>query len=113
MVELRDGRLLAFGRGDTINGNMPMSVSSNLGKTWTIQGQPVSSDRQWPALSLQRLREGPLLFIAFTSGNRREPEANGMTFVNQAGREFTGHGMYAAVSFDDGQTWPRQTANSW
>ena len=29
-----------------------------------------------------------------------------MTFTDQDGHEFTGHGMYAAVSFDQGETWP-------
>jgi len=29
-----------------------------------------------------------------------------MTFLSQNGQEFTGHGMYAALSFDQGTTWP-------
>jgi hypothetical protein len=29
-----------------------------------------------------------------------------MTFTDQKGKEFTGHGLYAAVSFDEGKTWP-------
>jgi hypothetical protein len=55
---------------------------------------------------LKRLQEGPLLFVSFTSGNRHNPEANGMNFTDQEGNEFTGHGMYAALSFDEGQSWP-------
>ena len=106
VVELSDGRLLAFGRGDTINGRMPMSVSSDLGKTWSYHASPFPPIGGGQRLALKRLQEGPLLFVSFTSGNRRKPEANGMTFTDQKGREFTGHGMYAAVSFDDGKTWP-------
>lgn len=106
IVELNDGRLLAFGRGDTINSRMPMSISGDLGKTWTYQASPFPPIGSGQRLVLKRLDEGPLLFVSFTSGNRRQPEAGGMTFTDQQGKEFTGHGMFAAVSFDDGKTWP-------
>ena len=29
-----------------------------------------------------------------------------MTFVDQKGKEFKGYGLFAAVSFDEGNTWP-------
>lgn len=106
VVELADGRLLAFGRGDTIEGKMPQSISSDLGATWRYQPSAFPPIGGGQRLVLRRLNEGPLLFIAFTSGNRREPEANGMVFVDQEGKEFVGHGMYAALSFDEGQSWP-------
>ncbi|MGM0489404.1 MAG: sialidase family protein [Planctomycetota bacterium] len=106
VVELNDGRLLAFGRGDTINGRMPMSISEDLGKTWTYHASPFPPIGGGQRLVLKRLNEGPLLFVSFTSGNRRNPEGNGMTFTDQGGNEFIGHGMYAALSFDDGKTWP-------
>ncbi len=106
VVELSDGRLLAFGRGDTIEGRMPMSVSSDLGKTWSYHSSPFPPIGGGQRLVLKRLREGALLFVSFTSGNRNRPEANGMTFTDPNGREFSGHGMFAAVSFDDGETWP-------
>jgi hypothetical protein len=106
IVELTDGRLLAFGRGDAISGRMPMSISADLGKTWTYHASPFPPIGSGQRLVLKRLNEGPLLFVSFTSGNRRSPEANGMTFTDQQGKEFTGHGMFAAVSLDDGKTWP-------
>ena len=105
-IELEDGRLMALGRGDSINGKMPMSLSSDLGKTWTYSSSPFPPIGGGQRLVLRRLNEGPLLLISFTSGNRREPEANGMTFIDQKGGEFIGHGMYAALSFDQGKTWP-------
>ncbi len=40
VAELGDGRLLAFGRGDTINGRMPMSISADLGRTWSYHASP-------------------------------------------------------------------------
>ncbi|MDP6523785.1 MAG: sialidase family protein [Kiritimatiellia bacterium] len=105
VVELSDGRLLAFGRMATINKQMPMSVSSDLGKTWTYKASPFPPISGGQRLVLRRLQEGTLLFASFTSP-RGKPEANGMTFKDQKGREFTGYGLFAAVSFDEGRTWP-------
>jgi sialidase-1 len=106
VVELNDGRLMALGRGDTIQGRMPMSISRDLGKTWTYHASPFPPIGGGQRLVLKRLQEGPLLFVSFTSGNRRAPESNGMTFTDQDGRQFVGHGMFAALSLDDGETWP-------
>lgn len=106
VVELSDGRLMALGRGDNIDGRMPMSISSDGGQTWEYRASPFPPVGGGQRLVLKRLQEGPLLLIAFTSANRREPEANGMTFVDAEGNRFTGHGMYAALSFDDGASWP-------
>ena len=106
VIELEDGRLMALGRGDSIDGKMPMSLSNDLGTTWTYTSSPFPPIGGGQRLVLRRLNEGPLLLISFTSGNRREPEANGMTLIDQNGAEFTGHGMFAALSFDQGKTWP-------
>jgi hypothetical protein len=106
VAELDDGRLLAFGRGDTIDGRMPMSLSSDLGQHWEYRASPFPPIGGGQRLVLLRLQEGPLLFISFTSGNRNRPEANGMQFIDQQGKRFTGHGMFAALSFDQGETWP-------
>ncbi len=106
VIELEDGRLMAFGRGDSIDGKMPMSLSNDLGTTWTYTSSPFPPIGGGQRLVLRRLNEGPLLLISFTSGNRREPEANGMSMIDQNGAEFTGHGMFAALSFDQGKTWP-------
>jgi len=106
VVELNDGRLMALGRGDTIQGRMPMSLSADLGRTWTYQASPFPPIGGGQRLVLKRLQEGPLLLVSFTSGNRRAPEASGMTFTRQDGSPFVGHGMFAALSFDEGGTWP-------
>jgi hypothetical protein len=34
VVQLKDGRLMAFGRGNDIQGKMPESVSDDMGETW-------------------------------------------------------------------------------
>ena len=106
VIELKDGRLLAFGRGDSINGHMPMSLSADLGKTWTYKASPFPPIGGGQRLVLRRLEEGALLLVSFTSGNRAKPDSVNMTFTDQKGEELTGHGMFAAVSFDEGETWP-------
>ena len=56
VVELTDGRLMGYGRGDTINGRMPKSVSSDGGKTWhysASQFPPVSGGQRCVLLRLQ------------------------------------------------------------
>lgn len=106
VAELTGGRLIAFGRGQALDGRMPVSVSADLGKSWTSAPSPFPPIGGGQRLVLKRLQEGPLLLISFTSGDRRDPEAQGMTFLREDGTEFTGHGMFAALSFDDGATWP-------
>jgi len=106
LVELADGSLLAFGRGDTIDGKMPQSISRDLGQTWEYSPSPFPPIGGGQRLILRRLNEGPLLMVSFTSGNRTQPEANPQTFSDHQGQPFEGHGMYAALSFDEGATWP-------
>jgi len=106
VIELEDGRLLALGRGDSIDGKMPMSISSDLGTTWTYQASPFPGIGGGQRLVLRKLNEGPLLLVSFTSGDRGKPNANPMTFTDQTGAPFEGNGMYAALSFDEGKTWP-------
>ncbi len=105
-AELADGRLLAFGRGQAIDGRMPISISADVGETWTYSASEFPPIGGGQRLVLMRLREGPLMFVSFTSGDRRKPGAGRVAFPDQSGREFIGHGMFAALSFDDGQTWP-------
>ena len=97
LVELRDGRWLAFGRGNDIDGRMPISMSSDGGQTWTYSASdfdPISSAQR---LELMRLREGPILFVSFAKALER---------TDAAGRTRIGAGLFAAVSYDEGKTWP-------
>jgi formylglycine-generating enzyme len=84
VVQLKDGRLIAFGRGDNVDGKMPKSLSADMGKTWSYSATefpPISGGQR---LVLTRLQEGPLFFASFVP--------------NQ--------GLFGAVSFDEGETWP-------
>ncbi len=106
IVELKDGRILAFGRGNAINGKMPRSISADLGKTWTYDASPFPTIGGGQRLILRRLDEGPLLLVSFTSGERTKPREVGIEFPTADGVTFTGYGMFAALSFDDGESWP-------
>jgi hypothetical protein len=105
VVELRDGRLMAFGRSDDIAGRLPMSLSADLGRTWTYAASPFPPISWGQRLVLVRLREGPLLFCSFTDPCHAEKPV-GLPFVDAAGRAHTAFGLFAAASEDDGQTWP-------
>lgn len=103
IVELKDGSLLALGRSDNINGHMPMSISRDLGKTWTYSASPFPPISSGQRLVLMRLQEGPILLVSFTHHPR--VEGLGITFTDENGNKFQGKGMYAALSYDEGKNW--------
>jgi len=96
IVQLDDGRLMAFGRGDTLDGQMPMSLSSDLGKTWTYRPSPFPPISGGQRLALLRLREGPIFFASF---------AKRITITDASGTERPVSGLFAALSTDEGETW--------
>ena len=112
IVELNDGRLMAFGRGQAIDGKMPMSISSDMGKTWTYEASPFPPIGGAQRLAFMRLREGPLMLVSFSNTRHNHPFAkkyNGAPGVESHdlnGKLATVHGPFAALSFDDGKTWP-------
>jgi formylglycine-generating enzyme len=113
IVELTDGRLMAFGRlspeepaQKRFDLKMPASYSSDLGETWqwAISEFPVVSNTQRPAML--RLKEGPIVLCSFTDQARTpKNQRQGLTFKSTGG-DYTGTGLYAAVSYDEGKTWP-------
>ncbi len=112
VVELADGRLMTIGRPHpaqvaVFGGKALLSFSRDQGETWTYAASefPAVTSVQRPVMI--RLREGPILLCSFTDqvldfykGNRK-----GMTLRSKDG-EFTGYGLFAAVSYDEGKTWP-------
>jgi len=103
VVQLDDGRLLAFGRGDNIEGRMPMSISDDMGESWTYHPGPFPPIGGGQRLVLMRLREGSLFLASFT-GDRQEQAPMGITDASGCKRPVTG--LFGAVSFDEGETWP-------
>lgn len=114
VVSLRDGSLLALGRGDnlsnpdSVGSRMPMSISKDGGKTWTYSASEFPPIAGGQRLVLRRLNEGPLLLVSFTNHPYAVNEEidKGMMFTDTSGKSYKGYGLYAALSFDDGQTWP-------
>jgi Neuraminidase (sialidase) len=99
VTQLSDARLLAFGRGDTINNKMPLSISSDMGKTWTYSPSifpPIGGGQR---LVLLRLKQGPLFLASFAN----KP----ITITDASGKERAVTGLFAAISYDDGKTWPK------
>ena len=85
IVELKDGRLMAYGRGNAIDGKMPCSISEDGGHTWTYRATefpPIGSGQR---LVLRRLQEGPLMLCSFGP-----------------------NGLFVALSYDEGESWPVQ-----
>ena len=107
VAELSDGRFLALGRGNNIDGRMPMSLSTDGGTTWTYQASPFPPLSGGQRLVLRRLQEGTLLLVSFTDPSSAK-NPRGLQFTRADGQVVTGHGMFAAVSYDDGVTWPQQ-----
>ena len=111
MVELADGRWMAFSRLDPVpeqarfENRTPVSYSSDHGKTWQwdMSEFPVVSSAQKSVLL--RLKEGPLLFCSFTDQWRDWRNRKGLVFKSTVG-DYTGYGLFAAVSYDEGKTWP-------
>lgn len=105
--QLSNGDLMAFGRGNNIEGKMPISYSEDMGKTWTYhssQFPPISSGQR---IVFTRLREGPLLLISFTDpSDDLDGDRTGMSLLDATGKERTCYGMFAALSFDEGRHWP-------
>jgi hypothetical protein len=97
VVQLKDGSLLALGRGDAIDRQMPKSVSTDGGRTWTYSPSgfpPIGSGQR---LVLMRLREGPILLATFAADQ---------TLTDAAGEARKVSGLFAAMSFDEGRSWP-------
>ncbi|MEP7361627.1 MAG: SUMF1/EgtB/PvdO family nonheme iron enzyme [Acidobacteriota bacterium] len=96
VVQLKDGKLLAFGRGADVDGHMPQSVSADMGKTWTTTASPFPPIGGGQRHVVLRLKEGPIFLASFA---KDMPMAGG-------GAERRVTGIFGAVSFDEGRTWP-------
>lgn len=112
VAQLADGSLMALARGNSIEDKqgrlrMPMSLSKDGGKTWEYHASEFPPIDGGQRLVFMRLKEGPLLLFSFTDHPLRTPEnERGMLFPDRAGNNYRGYGLYAALSFDEGKTWP-------
>jgi len=97
IVQLRDGRLMALGRGMNIDGKMPRSISDDMGKTWQVSASPLPPLSGGQRMALMRLKEGPLFLASF---------ADKMTITDASGNKREVSGLFGALSFDEGRSWP-------
>jgi len=97
ITQLADGRLMSLGRDSNIDGQIPKSISSDMGRTWSYQASGFPRIGGSQRLVLMHLRKGPLFFASYTKN---------MTLTNARGSRHSASGLYAALSYDDGKTWP-------
>ena len=83
IVERKDGSLMAFGRGNAIDGHMPCSISYDGGYTWTYSATELPPIGSGQRLVLKRLQEGLIMLCSFGE-----------------------NGLFVALSYDEGATWP-------
>jgi sulfatase modifying factor 1 len=97
VAELSDGRFIAFGRGDNIEGKMPKSLSLDKGKTWSYFPTPFDPLQGGQRAALIRLKEGPLFLASFAN----EP----IDIVDASGIQRQVKGMMGFISNDNGESW--------
>ncbi len=94
-IEARDGRLLGYGGKNTeINGYMPVSVSTDGGKTYTWAAGPFPGLGSVQRPSIIKLASGRWLVLSDWRGN-----VAGLKPVT------TKTGSFVAISDDEGKTW--------
>ncbi|MHC4622943.1 MAG: SUMF1/EgtB/PvdO family nonheme iron enzyme [Planctomycetota bacterium] len=97
IVQLTDGQLMALGRGMNVDGMMPKSISDDMGKSWQVSASPLPPLSGGQRMALMRLKEGPLFLASF---------ADKMTITDASGNKRDVSGLFGALSFDDGVSWP-------
>jgi hypothetical protein len=87
-------------RGEEVDGVMAMSISDDLGKSYTYSASefpPIEGGQQSVLL---RLKEGPLFFASFADW--------GIEITDASGKKRMVRGLFSAVSTDEGKTWPHK-----
>jgi formylglycine-generating enzyme required for sulfatase activity len=126
VVQLKDGRLMAFGRGDEITKDqirpwmatriageiddtyrrMTMSVSADMGTTWYYSQSPFPPVGGGQRLAFMRLKEGPLFLASYAAEDDEGRAVPPITVTDKSGKKRRVFGLFGAVSYDDGETWP-------
>ena len=98
IVELKDGRLMALGRGGNVNHQLPMSISDDYGKTWKAFATELPPVTFTQRFSMKRLAEGHLALATFL------PNVAQLGPQQKTDRELAK--LCICISYDDGKTWP-------
>ena len=92
LVIAKNGDLLGFGgKNSEIDGHMPLSISSDGGKTWSVRPTPFDELMSGERPSVIRLADGRLFFVADYNPHHL--------------KHLHKDGAYVALSNDDGKTW--------
>jgi len=98
VVQLTDGNLLALTRDVSMEDRMPTVTSTDGGKSWDYVRSEFPVIHGGQRLVLMRLAEGPLFFASFAD--------HGIDITDASGVQRSVRGLFAAVSLDEGKTWP-------
>jgi len=98
IIELKDGRLMALGRGNNVDGYLPMSISEDYGKTWRAQASELTPITTTERFSMTRLAEGHIALATFL------PDVEHLGKQAKTDRELAK--LCICISYDDGKTWP-------
>jgi formylglycine-generating enzyme required for sulfatase activity len=101
VTQLSDGTIFAFSRGHAIDGKMPISISKDGGKTFTSYAGEFPPIGGGQRLALLKLRSGELFMTSYNNEGGK-----GIFIKDATGNEREIRGLYAALSVDDGKTWP-------
>jgi len=101
VTQLSDGRLFAFSRGYAVDGKLPISISTDDGKSFTSYASEFPPIGGGQRLALLKLRSGELFLASFSSEGGK-----GIFIKDATGNKREIRGLYAALSLDDGKTWP-------
>ena len=101
VTQLSDGRLFAFSRGYAVEGKLPISISDDGGRSFTQKAGEFPTVGGGQRLALVRLRSGELFLASFTHEGGR-----GIWITDSSGNKREVRGLFAALSQDDGKTWP-------
>jgi len=97
VVQLEEGGLMGLSRRGDIDGRMPMSISADMGDSWEYSASEFPPIHLGQRPVLLRLKEGPIFFASFCKK---------MMVTNASGNQHQVTGLYAAVSLDEGKSWP-------
>ncbi len=101
VTQLSDGTIFAFSRGNPIEGKMPISVSTDGGRSFKSYASEFPGVGGGQRLALLKLRSGELFLASYNNEGGK-----GILIKDETGNEREIRGLYAALSLDDGKTWP-------
>jgi formylglycine-generating enzyme required for sulfatase activity len=103
-VQLDDGSILGYVRAGRIDDRMPMSRSTDLGKTFTYSDSEFHPIGGGQRLAIVKLRSGALFIASF--GNLNGVSGVPIMITDENGNQFQATEMFGALSLDGGKTWP-------